>query len=553
MSNPLTELPAAHVGPVPFRVAAFDDAVTAVLRAAESQQNTPHTPLENPSRPGIPVHFANAYTIALADTEPDYLEIFTDPESVVFSDGVPVVWAGRRTHPDLDQWQRVYGPDVMTAVLAGSTSDGPRHYLLGGAPDTLVALQAEISRRWPDARVVGAESPPYRALTPAEIEEQDQRIAESGASIVWVGLGTPKQDWEVRRLAGSLPVVAMAVGAAFDFLAGTKPQAPPWMQRSGTEWLYRLGSEPRRLARRYLWGNPRFVHAAWRDRHLDTPTPLRPTPLRHRLIRGPRVIDAAAPPVLEGGIPLPATARKVAFFAHHGEHPTVSRSVSELTGQLVSNGYHVVLMSSSEFAEPLLWPGGLPDGVTVFRRDNIGYDFGSWAAGLALYPQAASAPYVLLVNDSLVGPFAPLDGLLADFEASDADVWALVDTTQEKYHVQSYFVGYRHGVLADPALRKFWDNIRVEPEKLMIVRRYEIGGTQWLLRHGYTIEVAFPYATVVAEGFNPTSFGWRRLLAHGFPFVKREMVLNPPELIPDAGDVGAVVRERFGADVQEWV
>lgn len=541
MSNPLTELPTAHVGPVPFRVAPFEEAVLAVLAAAAA------------SGPGIPVHFANAYTIALADTEPEYLKIFTDPRAVVFSDGVPVVWAGRRTHANLAQWQRVYGPDVMTAALAGSTADGPRHYLLGGAPETLVALQAEIARRWPEAQVVGAESPPYRALTPQETQAQDRRIAESNADIVWVGLGTPKQDWEVRRIAAHLPVVAMAVGAAFDFLAGSKPQAPVWMQRSGTEWLYRLGSEPRRLARRYLWGNPRFVYAAWRDRHLDTPTPLRPTPLRHRVIRGPRVLDVAAPPVLEAGDPPPATAPKVAFFAHHGERPTVSRSVRELIATLITNGYHVVLMSSSEFPEPLHWPDGLPDGVTVFRRDNLGYDFGSWAAGLALYPKAASAPYVLLVNDSLVGPFAPLDELLTQFEQSQADVWALVDTTQEKYHVQSYFVGYRNGVLAEPALQKFWDNIRVEQDKLMIVRRYEIGGTQWLLRHGFSIEVAFPYSTVVAEGFNPTSFGWRQLLAHGFPFVKREMVLNPPELIPDAGDVAAVVRERFGVDVQEWL
>ena len=81
---------------------------------------------------------------------------------------------------------------------------------------------------------------------------------------MWVGLGTPKQDHEVARLSDELPVVAMAVGAAFDFIAGTKPQAPVLMQRTGTEWLYRLASEPRRLTKRYLWGNPRFLRAAAR-------------------------------------------------------------------------------------------------------------------------------------------------------------------------------------------------------------------------------------------------------------------------------------------------
>ena len=83
--------------------------------------------------------------------------------------------------------------------------------------------------------------------------------------MVWVGLGTPKQDFEVRRLADALPVVALAVGAAFDFMAGMVPQAPVWMQRSGLEWSYRFARGPMRLARRYLWGNPRFIAAVARQ------------------------------------------------------------------------------------------------------------------------------------------------------------------------------------------------------------------------------------------------------------------------------------------------
>ena len=250
----LLGLPRANVGPIPFRVATLDTAVGAVLAAANDGV-------------GVPVHFANAYTVALADTDPLYLALFTGADVAVFSDGVPVVWAGRRMHPHLaDSWQRVYGPDVMTAVLAASQASGPSHYLLGGSAQTIALLQQRITAQWPEARIVGAESPPFRPLTEAEVRAQDQRIRTSGAQIVWVGLGTPKQDWEVARLARELPVVAMAVGAAFDFLAGVKPQAPIWMQRSGTEWLYRFASEPRRLAKRYLWGNPRFVYAAVRDR-----------------------------------------------------------------------------------------------------------------------------------------------------------------------------------------------------------------------------------------------------------------------------------------------
>jgi N-acetylglucosaminyldiphosphoundecaprenol N-acetyl-beta-D-mannosaminyltransferase len=114
--------------------------------------------------------------------------------------------------------------------------------------------------------VAGFDSPPFRPPSAPELADRDERIIASGATLVWVGLGTPKQDQEVRRLADSVPVTALAVGAAFDFLAGTKAQAPLWVQRSGLEWAFRLATEPRRLARRYLWGNPRFVVATVRRR-----------------------------------------------------------------------------------------------------------------------------------------------------------------------------------------------------------------------------------------------------------------------------------------------
>lgn len=245
-----------RVGEVDFTVLPLGDAISFVLDAAGDTRAVGH--------PGLAVHFCNAYNVALARSDASYANLLGNAD-VVFSDGVPITWVGRRAYPDHAQaWERVYGPDVMRGVLEASSDVGPHHYLLGGSPETLAALVQRISQEHPHARVVGAESPPFRTASYDELRARDQRIAASGATIVWVGLGTPKQDAEVQRLAASLPVVAMAVGAAFDFLAGTKPQAPLWMQRSGTEWAFRLASEPRRLGRRYVWGNSVFAIEALR-------------------------------------------------------------------------------------------------------------------------------------------------------------------------------------------------------------------------------------------------------------------------------------------------
>ncbi len=241
-------VPRRRVGSIDFSVLPLKQAIYLIL---DLGSRTPEH--------GIAVHFANAYNVALADTDPMYRDLINAGD-LVCSDGTPVVWAGRRLHKSLSaQWTRVYGPDVLTGVLKSSAPKSPRHYFLGSTPETLSLLMTRMASTWPDAEVVGSESPPFRAPTKGELAERDRRIAESGATLVWVGLGTPKQDTEVRRLADSLPITALAVGAAFDFLAGTVSQAPEWMQRSGLEWTYRLAQEPKRLGKRYLWGNPRFL------------------------------------------------------------------------------------------------------------------------------------------------------------------------------------------------------------------------------------------------------------------------------------------------------
>jgi N-acetylglucosaminyldiphosphoundecaprenol N-acetyl-beta-D-mannosaminyltransferase len=219
-----------------------------------------------PLASGVDVHLCNAYTLALADRDPSLHDLLRSA-MLNLPDGTPVVWANRLMHPDADvPKQRVRGPGLFLDVFDYGQDVGLRHYLLGSTPDVLERLTVNLLERFPAAQIVGVESPPFRDLDDVERAEQLARIESSGAEVVWVGLGTPKQDVEVARLARQSRRVFVAVGAAFDFAAGTKTEAAPWMQNNGLEWVHRLGQEPRRLWKRYLFGNARFVRATLRRR-----------------------------------------------------------------------------------------------------------------------------------------------------------------------------------------------------------------------------------------------------------------------------------------------
>jgi N-acetylglucosaminyldiphosphoundecaprenol N-acetyl-beta-D-mannosaminyltransferase len=155
----------------------------------------------------------------------------------------------------------VYGPDLMDRACARAARTGLRFYLYGGRNQGALAQLARVLRlRYPGLQIVGGHAPPFRELTDAEEEAITADIRRSGADVVWVGIGVPKQEkWMARMRHRLTTPVFVGVGAAFDFHAGLIPQAPGWMQRAGLEWLFRLAHEPRRLWRRYLRYNPRFV------------------------------------------------------------------------------------------------------------------------------------------------------------------------------------------------------------------------------------------------------------------------------------------------------
>ncbi|WP_181427425.1 WecB/TagA/CpsF family glycosyltransferase [Curtobacterium sp. MCPF17_011] len=197
--------------------------------------------------------------MALTEDE-RYLGVFQS-DSLNIADGTPLAWLARRQS---DQIAHMRGPDAFRAILSSAPEFGVRHFLLGGTVGSLKRLEAVIAKEYPDALIVGSFSPPFRDLEPPDHQQIDAMLRDADANVVWVGIGTPKQDYEVARIAAGHPAVVLAVGAAFNFVSGDVVEAPVFWRRTGLEWVYRFGREPRRLWRRYVFGNLRFLLLAAR-------------------------------------------------------------------------------------------------------------------------------------------------------------------------------------------------------------------------------------------------------------------------------------------------
>ena len=185
------------------------------------------------------------------------LQRMINDADLVTPDGMPLVWSLKML--GVRNATRVYGPDLTLAVLESAARESIPVGLFGGSKEVADLFAKRMSERFGGLRIVFNYSPPFRQLTAEEDARIVAEIAESGARIVLIGLGNPKQERWMALHKGSIQAVMLGVGAAFDFLAGTKPQAPRWLMKLGLEWLFRLITEPRRLWKRYLKHNPRFI------------------------------------------------------------------------------------------------------------------------------------------------------------------------------------------------------------------------------------------------------------------------------------------------------
>ena len=208
------------------------------------------------------VVLANAHVVALAGQDAAFA-VAVSSADMTTADGAPVAWMMRKLGYAMQP--RVSGPDLMLAMLGCCVHEGLTVYLYGSSPTTLQALTQRVKSEFPALKLVGAESPPFRAMSPKEDDDTVQRINDSGASLVFVGLGCPKQEIWMAARRGKIRAVMVGVGAAFDYHSGNLQRAPRRMQDTGLEWFYRLLREPRRLWKRYLLTNTLFARGALRQ------------------------------------------------------------------------------------------------------------------------------------------------------------------------------------------------------------------------------------------------------------------------------------------------
>jgi N-acetylglucosaminyldiphosphoundecaprenol N-acetyl-beta-D-mannosaminyltransferase len=221
----------------------YEPAIEALLKAARSSE-------------ARRAHFATVHSVVEATGSAEVREAFATAW-MVCTDGLPLAWVARiRGNPA----ERVCGPDVMLTLCDRGRGPGLRHYFLGGGPGTAERLALRLASRFEGLQVAGTASPPFRDLTDAEDQAIVDAINSATPHVVWIGLGSPKQDlWAASHASRLRCGLVLPVGAAFDFHSGRLRRAPSWIRRLGLEWLFRLAMEPRRLLRRYVITNTRFI------------------------------------------------------------------------------------------------------------------------------------------------------------------------------------------------------------------------------------------------------------------------------------------------------
>lgn len=229
---------------MPVAITSYKDTVQQIMAAATR-------------RLGKYVCVSNVHMCMEAFDSPEFNAVVNNADLVI-PDGVPLVWGLKALGENTAT--QVRGSNLLLHLCTEAEKSGTPIGLYGGTPESLLDFERFLQRKYPALQIFFSRSPPFRELTKAEKDRYAEEINQSEARILFVGIGCPKQEKWMAEHQGKLSCVMIGVGAAFDFLSGKKKTAPLWMQKNGLEWLYRLASDPRRLWKRYLKHNPRFVY-----------------------------------------------------------------------------------------------------------------------------------------------------------------------------------------------------------------------------------------------------------------------------------------------------
>ena len=214
----------------------------------------------------------------------------------------------------------------------------------------------------------------------------------------------------------------------------------------------------------------------------------------------------------------------IAVVAHYSKSPELSNSLKNYLTELIDNSFEIILVSACESEKVLAIDDYLKSKLTIIRKPNLGYDFGSWATALSELPQILECDELLLTNDSLIGPLANISKLLGEMRKSNFDVTGLTDSNQLQYHIQSYMVHFKKSAVKNLNIQKLLKSVVHLNLKNDVILKYELGLTRTAQLSGLFVGALFPWNLVVAPEKNPSLVGWERMLELGFPFLKREAV-----------------------------
>ena len=223
---------------------------------------------------------------------------------------------------------------------------------------------------------------------------------------------------------------------------------------------------------------------------------------------------------------------KIAIVAQWSKDSFLSLSTNRLLLQLVENGFEVVLVSACESPDSLVLDNDILNRITILRKPNIGYDFGSWSIGLLTFPEIRMAKEVLLLNDSNSGPFGSMTELLDNLNDSPFDITGVTDSLQHRYHIQSFMMHFKNDSLSSKSMIDFWKNIRSQNNKFDVVLAYELGLTSRAQGNGLYVGAVYPWNILIDYWENASVHAWERLLDLGYTFIKREVVrsLTPQQI-----------------------